>query len=175
MNPGPGRLAVSQPSSTFNSTATYSCQSVGYNIDGDIQRTCGADGSYSGSEPTCTREYIYISRGQEEYYHNSIQCEVNVIDTLPTFFIVMHTVVTCPMISISPPLMLDQPNRNYNTMATFSCQTGYNLVGDAQRTCQADGTYSGATPNCSSELIVFDVNMYDGGVNLCDCLLLCQL
>lgn len=60
MNPGPGRLAVSQPSSTFNSTATYSCQSVGYNIDGDIQRTCGADGSYSGSEPTCTREYIYI-------------------------------------------------------------------------------------------------------------------
>ena len=47
---------VFAPTTTYGSTANYSCN-TGYNINGDVSRTCGVDGSgagvWSGSEPTC--------------------------------------------------------------------------------------------------------------------------
>ena len=33
-------------------------------------------------------------------------------------------------------------------IATYSCNTGYNLVGDRNRTCQATGDWSGSEPTC---------------------------
>ena len=32
--------------------------------------------------------------------------------------------------------------------ATYSCNTGYDLLGDSTRTCQATGTWSGTAPTC---------------------------
>ena len=32
--------------------------------------------------------------------------------------------------------------------ATYSCNTGYNLVGDSTHTCQAIGEWSGSAPTC---------------------------
>ena len=32
--------------------------------------------------------------------------------------------------------------------ATYSCNTGYNLVGDSTRTCQASRNWSGSVPTC---------------------------
>ena len=32
--------------------------------------------------------------------------------------------------------------------ATYSCYTGYNLVGNSTRTCQASGNWSGSAPTC---------------------------
>ena len=32
--------------------------------------------------------------------------------------------------------------------ATYICNTGYNLVGDSTRTCQAAGNWSGSAPTC---------------------------
>ena len=36
----------------------------------------------------------------------------------------------------------------FNQVATYSCDTGYGLVGNMTRTCQADGTWSGSEPIC---------------------------
>ena len=33
-------------------------------------------------------------------------------------------------------------------VATYNCNTGYNLVGDSTRTCQAEGNWSGSAPTC---------------------------
>ncbi len=44
---------VDTPTTTFGSTATYTCNS-GYN--GDTTRTCGDTGDWSGSDPTCSRK-----------------------------------------------------------------------------------------------------------------------
>ena len=55
------------------------------------------------------------------------------------------------MINVTAPLMVDQTNTTFNSTATFSCEVGYNLTGDSQRTCQANGIYSGVMPTCTSE------------------------
>ena len=37
--------------------------------------------------------------------------------------------------------------------ATYSCNTGYNLVGDSNRTCNATGEWSGSAPTCERMLL----------------------
>ena len=37
--------------------------------------------------------------------------------------------------------------------ATYSCDTGYNLVGDSTHTCQATGEWSGSAPTCLGILL----------------------
>ena len=37
--------------------------------------------------------------------------------------------------------------------ATYSCNTGYNLVGDSIHTCQATGNWSGSEPTCRGMLL----------------------
>ena len=39
----------------------------------------------------------------------------------------------------------------FGQTATYSCNTGYNLVGDSTRTCQATGVWSGSASICQSE------------------------
>ena len=38
--------------------------------------------------------------------------------------------------------------------ATYSCNTGYNLMGDNTRTCQATGEWSGSEPTCERMLLI---------------------
>ena len=37
--------------------------------------------------------------------------------------------------------------------ATYSCNTGYSLVGDSTRTCQSTGVWSGSVPTCPRMLL----------------------
>lgn len=38
--------------------------------------------------------------------------------------------------------------RLFNDKATYSCEIGYHVVGLKERTCQADGSWSGSAPVC---------------------------
>ena len=40
------------------------------------------------------------------------------------------------------------------SVATYTCSEGYSLVGDAERTCQADGQWDGSEPSCTCKLLV---------------------
>ena len=42
----------------------------------------------------------------------------------------------------------------FGQTATYSCDVGYNLVGDNNRTCQATGRWSGNTPTCQGKLLI---------------------
>ena len=42
----------------------------------------------------------------------------------------------------------------FRQAATYSCNTGYNLMGDSTRMCQATGVWSGNEPTCQRMLIV---------------------
>ena len=41
----------------------------------------------------------------------------------------------------------------FRQTATYSCNTGYGLVGDSNRTCQANGVWSGSAPTCQGILL----------------------
>lgn len=61
------------------------------------------------------------------------------------------------------------------TTATYSCTAGYELVGAGTRTCQADGSWSGAEPMCAmrcpcysnADLDQIQANIAAGGSKLC--------
>ena len=48
----------------------------------------------------------------------------------------------------------------FGQTTTYSCNTGYNLVGDSSRTCQATGNWSGSAPTCEGMLIKGDLILY---------------
>ena len=41
----------------------------------------------------------------------------------------------------------------FGQTATYSCNTGYNLVGGSSRTCQATRVWSGSAPTCQGMLL----------------------
>ena len=51
-NPNNGQVDTS-PGTIFESTATYTCD-TGYILSGSQSRTCGADGMWTSTEPTCS-------------------------------------------------------------------------------------------------------------------------
>ncbi len=44
-------------------------------------------------------------------------------------------------------------SRPVNTVATYTCTSGYTLSGDTTRTCGSDGQWSGSAPTCQGMLI----------------------
>lgn len=38
---------------------------------------------------------------------------------------------------------------NTGSMATYTCESGFNLAGNQTRTCQSSGLWSGRTPKCT--------------------------
>ncbi len=41
--------------------------------------------------------------------------------------------------------------RPVNTVATYTCVTGYTLNGGSTRTCESDGVWSGLAPTCQGK------------------------
>ena len=133
----PANGQVSTSGTTFGETATYSCN-TGYNLVGDNTRTCQATGNWSGSEPTCER-MLLLSNIPIKYVHNVF---------------LLSTVVDCNALSDPTNGQVSTSGTTFGETATYSCNTGYNLVGDNTRTCQATGNWSGSEPTCERMLLL---------------------
>ena len=131
-------LSLSYTGTTYNSVATYSC-ATGYNRIGSSTRTCLSSGSWSGSPAYCqSKKLMYISIYSVIHAH-----------------LLAHVVVSCGGLSVpsgsTGGLAVTVPNTIYNSVATYYCsQTGYQLIGQSQRTCQSNGVWSGSQPYCQS-------------------------
>ena len=57
----------------------------------------------------------------------------------------------------------------YLSTASYTCETGYNLVGVDQRTCTAAGTWSDGEPTCQSETTcrILTHNNYHNMILIC--------
>ncbi|MCA9532348.1 MAG: hypothetical protein KC593_01670 [Myxococcales bacterium] len=145
-------LAVSLTSTTLGSTATYSCTG-GDLLVGSSMRLCQADGSWSGAEPTCEAPPTTCASMpcQNGGSCNEVAGVFDSCECTPGWEgATCATRVTCPALTPSSPLVIDSLTdaTNYDSMATYRCNPGFQLQGLATRTCGGMGTWSGVAPTC---------------------------
>ncbi len=80
---------------------------------------------------------------------NSCFTFLDTVNTGPT-----EPPTTCPDLTVPANGMISYnmgtaSPRPVNTVATYTCDTGYTLTGGiTTRTCESDGVWSGSTPTC---------------------------
>ncbi len=114
---------------TFMMTATYTCDD-GYTLAGGSTRMCGDDGQWTPIAPICNRK------------------SYNSPDVLITFI----AAVDCMGLSNPIDGMVALTATTFESTATYSCNTGLSLTGEATRTCEDTGAWSGSEPTCDGML-----------------------
>ena len=66
---------------------------------------------------------------------------------LPVIFLV----VQCGAPPIPTNGMVVVSSETFGSTITHTCNTGFLLCGDINRTCQSNGSWSGSTPDCISK------------------------
>ena len=74
----------------------------------------------------------------------------------------LPAVITCPTLSDPTNGIVDVTNNNFESIATYAFDTGYNFAGGSTtRTCGSDGMWSDSDPTCTRKLyyvmIIFDL------------------
>ena len=81
------------------------------------------------------------------------QADVSSKNDLHDVFLFL-TVVDCGNLTDPANGTVNDTDRTFGQTATYSCDTGYSLVGDRTRTCQASGSWSGSAPTCQGTFII---------------------
>jgi hypothetical protein len=155
---------------TYGSNVTYHCN-MGYQLVGQTVRTCQANGLWSGDTPHCrlilcpTPSTLANGRVLADSftfnYGSVVQYSCNVGFELAgdTFRVCLDTAQwsglapECRRVVCPPPPQIDfgrvdGTEFKFGNTVTYKCSPRYYIVGNAERTCQADRTWSGITPYC---------------------------
>ncbi|XP_064386053.1 sushi, von Willebrand factor type A, EGF and pentraxin domain-containing protein 1-like [Halichondria panicea] len=122
--------------------ATYTCE-AGFYLEGNEVRVCMDDdgmdtiGVWSGQEPSCVRSTAAPPPSCSDL-------------TNPTNGMIGYNIEAA-----SP--------RPVDTVATYTCVTGYTLNGNTMRTCMSDGVWSGSAPVCQQKLCS-DLTLPNGNI-----------
>ena len=126
----------------LNTVATYTCI-TGYTVTGDMTKSCGAGGMWSGTDPTCECESIQIVKAtlyatkqlkltaSYNYFYSVICRNVQ----LTANGVVTYSDLTIP--------------RAVDSTVTYSCVLGYEFSGGVPRTCTVSGWTDGGSPTCT--------------------------
>lgn len=165
---------VDVPSTGFSSVATYSCD-PGYLLVGDATRTCQNDSMWSGSEPTC----MFVDCGAlGPPIEGMVSTDRTSLGGTATYTCNPgHTLAgsatrmcqpdgswsgaapTCPPVdcgALTAPTNGDviAAATTFGSIASYFCDGGFMMSGGTpDRTCQADGSWSGSAPMCVPEII----------------------
>ncbi len=163
----PTNGGVSATSASYGNSVTYSCNS-GYSLaSGSATRTCQADGTFSGTQPTCgavtcsgavAPQNGTVSASSATFGNNvtyacnsgytvtgsaSRACQAN-----GTF---AGTAPTCAPVNCGTPTLTNgtatAPVTTFGATVTYACSAGYGIVGAATATCQANATWP-TPPTC---------------------------
>ncbi|XP_075238075.1 hig-anchoring scaffold protein isoform X6 [Lycorma delicatula] len=167
-NPVDGSVVVS--GRLFKDKATYTCE-LGNHVVGLRERTCQADGQWSGSAPVCKKNVYCKSPPEIEHArHNALPEQVTfdldaevqyqcthgyvtngfprakclAIDNMASWY---GPDISCEPRSCGPPQDTAHGWHagecyTYGCRVSYHCADGFELVGRSERFCQADGTWS---------------------------------
>ena len=75
-------------------------------------------------------------------------------------FITLFTAVSCPHLERPDNGDVSYTSRTVcQSVASFSCDSGYQISGPSLLTCRADGTWSGRPPTCRRMLAIITNNV----------------
>jgi len=165
----------------FPATATYVCD-AGFATRDAPTRTCNADGSWSGKEPTCRgircnqiplgSLYTFTTTNNNRFPSTATYtCNAGFSTADPavrtcnadgTWAGLPPSCLGAPCASLPPPpsgsFVVSNGGR-YPSVATYSCDNGYTTSDPVRRRCKPDGTWSGSQPNCQGQLCAVLANI----------------
>ena len=68
--------------------------------------------------------------------------------TIQLIYRCLHAAVTCPSLPDPSAGRVLYGSRDYTSVATYTCDFGYELFGSVTRRCQASGVWSGPETTC---------------------------
>ncbi|XP_035682836.1 sushi repeat-containing protein SRPX2-like [Branchiostoma floridae] len=147
-------------------TVTFAC-TTGYEIVGTSTLVCQADQTWSDTVPTCVRSQCPILQapangdvtGSNEYGSTAtFNCEVGyrLEGSATRTCMASKTwsgIETSCVLKTCPPLHAPDHGsvsggNSYGDVVTYSCETGYDMLGTPSRTCQDSQQWSGNQPYC---------------------------
>ncbi|XP_066265869.1 P-selectin-like [Branchiostoma lanceolatum] len=152
---------------SFGDEVTFTCD-TGYNLGGSSTTTCQADTTWSNSPPTCTAVQCSprtaptnggVSGGSSFGDEVTFTCNSgydltgSATTTCQAGGTWSNSDPTCTAGQCSPRTAPTNGGvsggSSFGDEVTFTCDTGYELVGSATTTCQAGGTWSNSDPTCT--------------------------
>jgi CUB/sushi domain-containing protein len=146
----------------YNAIAVYSCEE-GYNlVPSEAFRTCQANENWSEDDRACQRKCYckYIMQAQNRIRSSTLTLRLSVLNLfLPisfTFkFLSIHLPLSCHFIAVNCGTEPNPINGQFSaqqttlgSVAMYTCNTGYDLVGQESVMCQPSGEWSSSPPNC---------------------------
>ncbi len=123
-------------------TATYTCDD-GYTLNRASDRTCQASGNWSLTAPTCDRE-----------------CFKRTLE-LTNFLTYVLLAIDCgPLNETANGAVNTSSGTTFMMIATYTCVTGYNIVGSESSTCGASGVWSREAPVCNCKMLTHIPNLH---------------
>ena len=139
---------------TYQGTVTYGCD-TGYALSAtDTTRTCQADGTWSGTAPSCVA--IPTACDADPCVHGPCTPTSNSYVCGPCD--AGYTGTNCDQLVTCGPLgdpdhgRVTPSTTTVGSSVTYGCNTGYALTGNggsSTRTCLASGNFDGTAPTCS--------------------------
>ena len=105
-------------------------------------RMCLETGLWSGSEPSCAGKHSVMFM-RVVVIHHVYTC------TLSICFI---SEIDCGSLDDPANGEVSVSSTTFNSVATYSCNTGYNLTEHGIRTCSESGVWSGSEPTCTGKM-----------------------
>ena len=167
--PDYGNMICSK-SRNFGSVCTITCDS-GFDLLGPRQRACGAEGRWSGLPPNCqlihcgpltAPQHGNVSCSLLDQFGSQCNYDCNYGYKLVgsnnrvcqesgawTGVQPVCELVQCrPLASPENGFVACSSGNDYNSHCQYLCTVGFELVGNDQRLCKADGRWTGDRPHC---------------------------
>lgn len=154
---------------TFNSTVEFSCND-GYRLVGESSLFCNSDGLWEGILPTC--EQVFCPELPPTISDGNVSVSARTVAATAEYkcnggFHLIGNALReclntgewsgkepfCAAVLCTPPPAVDKAIMEGSKFGIgdaifYTCEEGYDLVGDFTRVCQQDGSWSNKAPEC---------------------------